>query len=369
MRLMTRIGAAWGLVIAAGAAIGGEIAVEDISTRRPILVANPTPGREAADPKLEASAVEAIGDGSLLIVADDKTPDLVVVESATGRQTGQKLSLGKLAEGPIAPKWEGMARDGDTYYVIGSHSGKKAAERLAHARLVRFKLSSTNPPAIEAGSVVALDLATSLAEVEGFRATNSAAASLGGASPSETSERVQAPAPIPADDPVKIEGLTVRPVAGGGREIVIGLRKPNDTIRAYAAALPEPSVSSEMPPLKLRRLFAFKDAPVGEVRRELGSLEYSPEWGGFFIVTLCEDEKNRFDENVLWFLPDDAIVKDAISTPTRVWTFARGFKCEGVAVVSSKGDSLDLILSFDNDAASTKMPSMIQAIRLKRSGR
>ena len=73
---------------------------------------------------------------------------------------------------------------------------------------------------------------------------------------------------------------------------------------------------------------------------------------------------------MLWFLADDAIVKDGISTPTRVWTFARGFKCEGVAVLSSKGDSLELVLSFDNDAASTKMPSMIQTIRLKRcSGR
>ena len=112
---------------------------------------NPPAGREATDPKLEASAVEPIGDGTLLLVADDKTPDLVVVETATGRQTGQKLSLGKLAAGPIAPKWEGMARDGDTYYVIGSHSGKKVDEHLAHARLLRFKLSSTNPPAIVPG--------------------------------------------------------------------------------------------------------------------------------------------------------------------------------------------------------------------------
>ncbi len=343
MRFAIEIGVAAALASAVtGVAVAGDIAVEATSPRRSITVANPRPDREDVDPKLEASAVEGIGDGSLLLVADDKTPGLVVVETATGRRVGPPLSLGKVADGPIAPKWEGMARDGDTYYVIGSHSGKLAKDRVAHARLVRFTLASTNPPAIDLQSVVSLDLATSLAQVEGFKAVGDA----------------------PGDDPAKIEGLTVRPTAGG-RELVIGLRKPNDTIRAYAALLPESS-GDLTSPLKLRRLFSFEDAPVGDIRRELGSLEYSPEWRGFFIITLCEDEKNAFDENVLWFLPDASISKDGLSHPTRVWTFARGFKAEGVAVVSSKGDALNLVISFDNDAAHTRMPSMIQTITLRK---
>ena len=82
-------------------------------------------------------------------------------------------------------------------------------------------------------------------------------------------------------------------------------------------------------------------------------------------MTLCEDEENHFDENVLWFLPDDAIVKAASPGRPSVWTFARGFKCEGVARLV-KGRSPQFVLSFDNDAASTKMPSMIQTITLKR---
>ena len=71
---------------------------------------------------------------------------------------------------------------------------------------------------------------------------------------------------------------------------------------------------------------------------------------------------NILNNGLIPNLPDDAIVKDGLSTPTRVWTFARGFKCEGVAVVASKGDSLDLILSFDNDAAWLK-----QAARHRRT--
>ncbi len=332
------------LILAGVPARAGEIVVESASPRMPLLIERATPGRDGLDPKLEASAVEPIGDGSLLLVADDKTPGLVVIDSATGRRVGDPLMLGPLAEGAIVPKWEGMARDGEFYYVIGSHSGK-SKERVARGKLLRFQLSSTNPPKIDPGSVVRLDLTGSLAQVEGYSTTG------------DTKK----------DDPVKIEGLTIR-TTRQGKELVIGLRKPNDTIRAYAAPLPESSGSAA--PLKLRRLFEFEDPPVGEVRRELGSLEYSPEWNGFFVVTLCEDEANHFEENVLWFLPDDAIATGGLSRPTKVWAFARGFKCEGVAVLPKKSgeapDMLNLMLSFDNDAATTKMPSLIQKITLKR---
>jgi hypothetical protein len=329
-----------------GAAPGDEIQVEKASTRRPILTAQPTAGHDGVDRKIEASAIEPIGDGSLLLVADDKTPGLVVVDAETGFRKGEPLSLGDF--GPIAPKWEGMAHDEPWYYVVGSHSGKLAEERKAHAKLVRFRFLSVDPPTIDTSSITSFNLAESLGEVEGLRLSG------------DTTE----------DDRVKIEGLTIRPTKDG-RELVIGLRKPNDTIRVYAAMLPENSGKDSS--LKLRKLFAFADAPVGEVRRELGSLEYSPEWKGFFILTLCEDEANHFDENVLWFLPDSAIPPEGLAKPTKVWTFARGFKCEGVAVlprrIADQPDSLRLILSFDNDSAKTKMPSMIQTLTLSRKAR
>ena len=272
-----------------------------------------------------------------------KHPDWWSLIPGRAQRQGDPLSLGEF--GSIAPKWEGMARDGEWYYVVGSHSGKKATERVARAKLLRFRLASVNPPAVDTSSVQQFDLSTSLSKVEGLRLTGDTA----------------------GDDRVKIEGLAIRPTKDG-RELVIGLRKPNDTIRAYAATLPENSQKSGG--LELRKLFAFADPPVGEVRRELGSLEYSPEWKGFFILTLCEDEANHFDENVLWFLSDQAIPADGLAKPTKVWTFARGFKAEGMAVLprraEDKPEQLRLILSFDNDAATTKMPSLLQTVTISR---
>ena len=91
---------------------------------------------------LEASGVEPIGDGRLLLVAHDKKVPLRVIETATGRQVGPLLTCDKFpAETPKSSKWEGMAHDSEgNYYLVGSHSGKTQGERDEHAKLIRFRL-------------------------------------------------------------------------------------------------------------------------------------------------------------------------------------------------------------------------------------
>ena len=94
---------------------------------------------------LEASGVEPIGDGRLLLVAHDKKVPLRVIETATGRQVGPLLTCDRFpAETPKSSKWEGMARDSEgNYYLVGSHSGKTQGERDEHAKLIRFRLKTS----------------------------------------------------------------------------------------------------------------------------------------------------------------------------------------------------------------------------------
>jgi hypothetical protein len=43
---------------------------------------------------IEPSAVETIGNGKLLLVANDKQPDLLIVDAETGVIAGHRLSIG-----------------------------------------------------------------------------------------------------------------------------------------------------------------------------------------------------------------------------------------------------------------------------------
>ena len=69
------------------------IAVEPVTFPAPFFEA-PRPGETAyrLDNVLEASGVEPIGDGRLLLVAHDKKVPLRVIETATGRQVGPLLT-------------------------------------------------------------------------------------------------------------------------------------------------------------------------------------------------------------------------------------------------------------------------------------
>jgi hypothetical protein len=296
---------------------------------------------EAPDSVIEASGVEPIGDGRRFLVAHDKSPALHVVDLAGGRLVGQPITSPKFPpQTKNGPKWEGMARDSEgNYYLIGSHSGKTDAERDEKAVLIRFRLQdgSSDAPAIDDDSVVRWHVARSLASALKGQGLDEA----------KVGKR-------------KIEGLAVRE-REGRRELVIGLREPDDKVRAFAADVTSaPSPDAE---LELRPLFAF-DAGLREgVRSQLTSLEYVPALRGFLVVTATEDGGNIFHGNTLWFVADGAADRAA-----EVATFEVAMKAEGLAVLDARDDGrrtvANLLITFDNDPKATKIPSRFQTATL-----
>ena len=274
------------------------IIVEPVTFPAPFLEVPASGAACRLDNLLEASGVEPIGDGRLLLVAHDKKVPLRVIETATGRQVGPLLTCDKFpVETPKSSKWEGMARDSEgNYYLVGSHSGKTQGERDEHAKLIRFRLKiqpggsgNLGSVAIDAGSVISWRLASPLIQAlqrEGLNAK--------------------------AVDERKIEGLAIRETPGGAdgrvrRELVIGLRQPDDLVRAFAADITvSPGPDAELP---LTRLFAFDAGERESVRCQLTSMEYLPGWKGFLVVTTTEDEQNAFHGNTLWFVSDDRIAR------------------------------------------------------------
>ena len=310
---------------------------------RPLMAADST----ALDMVLEASAVEPIGDGRLLLVADDKVNGLMVVEAATGLRVGPPLtSTAFPSEGA---KWEAMARDdAGAYYLIGSHSGRPS-ELAAHSYLLRFRLKGGGADgaalAIDESSVTRFDIAEALAREGLYNLAD------------------------PTKNRVKIEGLAVRSVAAGvaaaGQQLVIGLREPDTPITAYAAQIPSGTTGTGAPQrLALRKLFTFPAGTRESVRSQLSSLEYVPGWQGFLIVTSSEDNDNKYHGNTLWFKPDGQ------SAPRKIAVFGVGIKAEGLCLLGTEtvqGYAVARIaLVYDNDAARTKAPSLIQMLTLVR---
>jgi hypothetical protein len=324
-------------------------------------------GRE--DHKIEPSGVAPIGDGSLLLVACDKNESLLVVELATGR-VKQSLSLATFDN---RPKWEDLAHDDEgNYYVIGSGFVEEPAEEGAQkklmnvSRLMRFRLRSDGaagtPLAIDAESVIEWDISEALA-AEGYHR-----------------------------DPRKndnIEGLTVRTLRDPlghvkMRELVVGIREPQNVIRAYAAIITElPAPNAK---LGLNPFFRFRAGKRAGIVSQLSSIDYLPEWNGFFILTSTEDRDNRFHGNTLWFLSDEKIsasrpaelppdkVKLADLRPVepqRVWLFGLDGKAEGISVLSeevassgSQARRARVALVYDNDTAKTGTLGLLQFITL-----
>jgi hypothetical protein len=355
-----------GLALAAstiGAASADDFVVEAQTFPAPFY--EPTGSAEPAyrlDNVLEASGVQPIGDGRLLLVAHDKKVPFRVIDSATGRQVGPLLTSDRFpAETPKSSKWEGMAQDSEgNIYAIGSHSGKTQGERDEHAKLIRFRLNTlaataAHPSAVgvDDGSVISWRLATRLVQAlqhEGLAAK--------------------------AVDERKIEGLAIRELPGGPgreprREMVIGLRQPDDLVRAFVADITSaPGPDSELP---LARLFAFDPGEREGVRCQLTSLEYVPAWKGFLAVTATEDEQNAFHGNTLWFVPDARIAlgTSAPIQADKVWTFEAAMKAEGLCIMPpqvgrDEPDALRLLITYDNDPHATHIPSRFQRVNLIR---
>ncbi|HKO99927.1 MAG TPA: hypothetical protein VJU86_23335 [Pyrinomonadaceae bacterium] len=68
-------------------------------------------------PNIEPSGVLPIGDGSYLLVADDNTRDLLIVEKQSGKILRANLVVRGLNRNA---DWEAMAKDGADFYLIGS---------------------------------------------------------------------------------------------------------------------------------------------------------------------------------------------------------------------------------------------------------
>ena len=99
----------------------------------------------ADDERIEPSGVEPVGDGSLLLIADDKRAGLIVVEAATGRAKHSLL----MGISDKRPKWGELGHDDEGgYYVIGSRffeePSKEWGDKKTEAvpRLLRFRLQS-----------------------------------------------------------------------------------------------------------------------------------------------------------------------------------------------------------------------------------
>lgn len=300
---------------------------------------------DSVDKKIEPSAVEAIGDGTFLLVADDKDDQdeksLAVVEAASGK-VFKRLQLPNIKKNP---KWEGMARDGADFYVIGSYSvkvGDDAAKLANRSHLFRFRLKNANqPPNVEIddapNAVAELDITESLAALKLYNRN-------------------------PPLNPVKIEGLAVRR-RDGKRQLLIGLREPSAVVSVYSAEI------TDAGKLDLKPFFSFAAGAAAvsdnskNVPYKLSSIEYYPPWNGFFIITSTEDEKNRFHGNVLWFVGEQAI-KNAHSAksagampflnPQMLWTFGQNMKAEGFCLLAeTSSETVAAAIVYDNDTEDT----------------
>jgi hypothetical protein len=100
------------------------------------------------DAVMEPSGVAPIGDGRRVLVADDKTAPLHVLDLATGALVGPPLGSPKFPPTTTTgPNWGGMALDSDgNYYLVGSHSGKSDEERAARSTVIRFRLRAASSP-------------------------------------------------------------------------------------------------------------------------------------------------------------------------------------------------------------------------------
>jgi hypothetical protein len=291
------------------------------------------------DAAIEPSAVAPIGDGRRVLVADDQAGALHVVDVATGALVG--APLGSLKFPPTTntgPNWKGMALDSvGNYYLVGSHSGKSDGERAACSAVVRFRLRGGESSAIDDDSVVRWDIARPLEDA--LRAQGLDAA--------RVAER-------------EVEGLAVRESAGR-RELVIGLKKPDDKVRAFAADItdaPSPDAT-----LSLRRVFAFDAGRPEDIAPQLTSLEYVPATGGFLVLTATAGTDSAFHGNTLW------LVNNGQPNVARSYaTIEDGMKAGGLAVLGVKASGhqteIKLLITYDNDPHATKLPSRYQTALL-----
>jgi hypothetical protein len=330
-------------VLAPALARAGDFRLESVTIPVPLL------DGAKVNTVIEASAVEPVGDGHRLLVAHDKDPALFIVDTEHGQIIGEPLTSPHFPKkNDAGPKWEGMARDSDgNYYLIGAHNGKTDAERATKSVLIRFRLTEGDSPTIDDASIITWHVGRSL----------EAALKAEGMSPEQVATR-------------KVEGLSIREQKSDGaparRELFIGLREPKDKIHVLLADITAPpSPDAE---LELKPAFSFPAEKREGEASELTSLEYVPALAGFLVVTASEDATNAFHGNTIWFVADGDT-----NRAQKVATFEVAMKAEGLAVLgaekTARGTVAKLVITYDNDAHTTHMPSRIQQATLVREAR
>jgi hypothetical protein len=327
-------------VLLAGIGANGQWA---ISFEKEFILKN-TDGTEKVD--LEPSAVQTISE-KLLLVADDKQPELLLVEITSGRII---KSLPLPAFTIRKPKWEAMAFDGEFFYLVGSHAVKlddtveKLTKKLVdRSHLIRFKLKniSDDAMAIQIDSVTELDVTDSLKKLSLYSSD-------------------------PHLNKVKIEGLAVRTGSENKKELFFALREPHDFMHVLSAELPPEPAANEK--LVLKAFFSFEAGKIGTVPFRLSSIEYAAAWNGFFLITSTEDDNNAFYGNVLWFLGNESLKGSPpyrSVKPQVVWLFDTRMKAEGLTFFpNSAAEKTRLVLAYDNDAEDTKIPGTIRMLEL-----
>lgn len=90
---------------------------------------------EAGVGKYEPSAIVSIENTDFLLIADDKSPELLVVSKDKGVVVGKAVCIDKsqgcdLFPTISNPKWEAMAKDGDEIYIIGAYRKSENKEKI-----------------------------------------------------------------------------------------------------------------------------------------------------------------------------------------------------------------------------------------------
>ena len=295
----------------------------------------------AVDSTLEASAVLPVGTGDYLLVADDRTKGLVIVETRSGRQVGRiknsQFPFWEPGTGEPFVKWEALARDEKFYFVLASHSGGKKYYQ-ANSFLVRFSLVSNED-----------GIPTDVANATRWRIDHAL-----------KQERLYPP--DDSGDRVKLEGLAVWVTQEGKRMLAIGLREARTAgkpIRVYVSDITnQPHGDSQ---LHLTKLLSFDGGETENgVTFKLSSLEHATQLHGLLVLTASENDDNEFIENVLWLVPDSNRTQ-----PMELWRFGRGLKAEGLCVLPRNAadegiGTARIAIVFDNDPNKTKRPSRYQ---------
>lgn len=337
------------------------ISIESIAGQELKVLTQKTPLIFDGDKAIEPSAVEKIGNGKFLLVADDKDnkgKSLKVVDATTGKVL---QTLDKIQPAEKNPKWEAMAKDKQgNYYVIGSHYEESDPEKLALRSLMfSFRLKNENE---QDGTKIAIDTAT----IKPLNIKNSLTA-------------IGLYSNIPANTTAKIEGLAVK-TNECQTELIIGFREPSKLVQIYSATIPNSELNNNsLFELSIRPYFQFVAGKTSDnTPYKLSSIEYVQDLHGFLISTSTETAdsagKPIFHGNALWFVSDKEIensepklLSESFKTTKvqKVLEFEPTMKVEGLCLFSNEDKKkFQLTLVYDNDTKESSLAGKLQFIDL-----